>query len=347
MAAGLPRALGGARGVRSVPERRRRAALVALALCAVASAATLGSRAFAAGDVPLSAETGNSVRGGTPDAAQASAGDARQPSEDSTSDARTDAGSVIPVPPLDQPVVDDLVRALAQDSIRWNAGDAVHKLLHAGPDVRDELERALASPDEQQRHLAAYVLRHRDDSSAPALFEASVEALGRVWFAGYHETLIHRPAVDAFRWLVSRGAEPAVFLRRGLDSADGQRQLLCAYLLARSGAEASQSVVARVLVEHLGDNHIQGDAVLSANGLWLMGQRSLGDIRYARRWADRQALALLDLIELDLLDEQDGRVIGYPERRARYERLGLRSVTEVYIDPVRDFDPLRSSVPQF
>lgn len=347
MAAGWPRAEGGARGVKSVPERRRRAALAALALCAVASAAALGSRTFAAADVPLAADVEGETHASRPQSAEGNTAPTSTPTAEDAAPTRDEAGELVVVPPLAQSEVDALVRALAQDSIRWNAGDAVSKLLHAGPDVRDDLEKALASTDEQQRHLAAYVLRHRDDSSAPALFDVSVEALGRVWFTGYHETLIHRPAVDAFRWFVGRGAEPAAALRRGLDSIDAQRQFLCAYLLARSGAEAPQGVVARLLVEHLGDNKILGDALLSANGLWLMGQRSLGDIRYARRWADAQALALLDLIELDLLDEQDGRVVGYPERKARYQRLGLRSVTEVYVDPVRDFDPWRSSVPQF
>lgn len=347
MAAGFPRVQGRARGGVHVPDRRRRTALAVLAIAACASAATLGSRVFAAGDVPLAAESeAESQRRAAPEAATAS-DRASEGAEDPAAEfvrvvAEPSAGRL-----SDTAASHDLVAALAQDSIRWNACKAVRVLMEDGDDAAPALEQALRSSDQQLRHLAAFVLRHRDETASPDLFATSVEALGQIAVPGYHETLIHRPAVDAFRWLATRGAEPAAALRRGLESADAQRQFLCAFLLARSGADAPLGILCRVLVEHLNDNRIGGDALLAAHGLYRLGQRALGEIRYARRFADAQGLALLELIELDLADDANGRNPSYRDRRARYQRLGLRSVSEAYLDPVRDFDPFRSSVPNF
>ena len=61
-------------------------------------------------------------------------------------------------------------------------------------------------------------------------------------------------------------------------------------------------------------------------------------IRLAYRGADEQTRKLLQLVEDNLADDEAGKKRTPAELRERYDRLGLRTVTEVCLDPVRDHE---------
>lgn len=242
--------------------------------------------------------------------------------------------------------LDALVAALAQDNTRWNASRAMDRFYDLLPIGTAHLERALDSHDQQQRHFAAHLLRRRTESRSPRLCEVTVEALSRDPVPGYYRTLLHRPAIDALRWLASDPVPALLPLRRALYSQDEQQQFYTAYVLAICADTKAPSFTCRVLIDHLGDNEIGGDALMAANALYRMGPLALPEIRLARRWADDQAIRMLDLIERNLVDDDNGIVQTLEAQHARRQQLRTDTVTTVYVDPCREFDLYRSPIPQ-
>ena len=242
--------------------------------------------------------------------------------------------------------LDELVAALAEDRTLWNASRAIDRLRELLPIGTSHLERALDSHDQQQRHFAAYLLRWRTESHSPRLCEVTVEALRRDLIPGYYRTLLHRPAVDALRWLASDPVPALEPLRRALYSQDSQQQFYTAYLLAICADTKAPSFACRILIDHLGDNDIGGDALMATNALYRMGPRALPEIRLARRYADDQASRMLDLIERNLIDDDNGIVRTLDAHHARRQQLRTDTVTTVYVDPCREFDLYRSPIPQ-
>jgi len=79
-------------------------------------------------------------------------------------------------------------------------------------------------------------------------------------------------------------------LRQGLRSADWQQRLLSAVLMARIGcSEEDTTEIMRVLLTHLDDNRIRGDAHLAKDGILHLGKRAYPALVFYRlRPASRQ-----------------------------------------------------------
>lgn len=259
--------------------------------------------------------------------AQSEAADLPAPSED------RDPGE----PSLAMPDVEHCIEDLRDDNIRGNATTALRRLRQLDRSMIPVLERALTSPDVQQRHLVAEVLYGLDAPASRLLVEVAVQALGHDVSRVIVATGLASPAASATRYLADHTAAALAELRFGLGSADPQQRFLCAFLLAQGGHALDADVVCRELIEHLADNHIQGDALMATHGLYRLGERGQTSARAWRPYVDEQARALLDLIDLDLRTPPR-------DRRELAHRGTLQRVTSVYHDPALQFDIKRSRV---
>jgi len=204
--------------------------------------------------------------------------------------------------------VRDLVADLRDDHVKWNAISAVRELENRGSAVASWLEPALLSKDSQQRHLAAYLLGELGDVPCTQLLaELLVENLAE-WdetfsrrLEGRHEAsfsnttfIYHRRA--ALERLQSddemyRLAQSSLLLC--VDSTDiGLREFACDVLAHHQCGDHLDRIVA-VLVWHLRDNNIPGDAARSMQALKLYGEMAGPWLAAAAPGTDVQQQALL------------------------------------------------------
>jgi hypothetical protein len=249
---------------------------------------------------------------------------------------KADAPAPVAVTTEEDAAIDKAIRALANDDIPHNAKTAVDALYQFRDKAVPALQRALDSADEQQRHLAAAVLRWIDADPTRRLCELSIEALGDPAIEGYWRTLIHRPALSAVHWFDDHAQSKEVrsHLLVAARSPHNQRRFLAAALLARAGEQRDLPNTCAVLIAQLPDNEVLGDALVAAHGLYRIGPAALPQIRLAYRGADDQTRKLLQLVEENLADDAAGRKLTKEELRHRYDRLGIKQVTDVSIDPV-------------
>jgi len=339
MAVGRLRGAGARAQVRRRSRDRRSVLLVATGLCAgLSSWLLVGGTPGAPQPCLASAVVAKSAAPVAPEAAAAPAEELLQ--RETAPPAGHDDDAVLPEPLPDAATMERLCADLADDQIRGNALAACARLHRIGAPAFPWLERTLQSGDEQQRHFAADVLR---DAGAPAslrLCEVSAEALRHGEIAGYYTTFAVSARVVATRWLAAHAVAARPALQRAVHGGDDQQRFLAAFVLAKGGVREDVPFVARQLVEHLGDNQIEGDALMASHGLWCLGPQVLPELRLARRYADAQAVRLLERIERDLLDpaRTDAECAARPR---------LSELTTVYLDPVLHFDVHRSVVPHW
>jgi len=233
-----------------------------------------------------------------------------------------------------------LVADLADDDVRWNALSALRLLSAFGDDAVPELELALDSPDWQQRQLAAVALRRIEDYlPSSRMLEVTVEGLrhdGMPWgradaSTGTGNTMIYN-ANRGTRYLLDHGRRAESALIEGLRGDDHQQQFLCAYILGCTGRTAALEDAAPILIEHLRDNDIRGDAIMAAIALFQFGDDVLPYIAFALRNADEQQQRLTWLIMLDL-DRP-------PQNRRELERRkDLHDITDRHFDPLIQHNP--------
>ncbi len=243
--------------------------------------------------------------------------------------------------PLSESELSSLVQDLRDDGIPGNGQCASRRLAHLTKGPVPALEAALRSWDLQQRHLAADVLRNRyqRDGGLPStdLLGVCVEALAHDVRVQLRRTHLDNVTATSTRFLVPHTEAARDALRRGLGAGDAQQRFLCSFLLAQAGITDDVGIVARELVVHLGDNDIEGDALMAVHGLYRLGDAALPTVRLWRPHVDEQARSLLDLVELDLQQPP----VDHSDLRARRR---LHQVTDLYHDPAIEFDLHRSVV---
>ncbi len=245
--------------------------------------------------------------------------------------------------------VDRLIEDFRDDDVRGNAGGACQDLLRVPEPAIDELHAALDSDDWQQRQLAAHVLWQYSEPSywsdfpewrrspqpvlTQRLFEVTVEGLRddesvrpvdeeRGALALYN-------ASNGFRRLVPHAQLAKDALLEGLESDDLQQRLLCALILGTGGVGETADRVVPILVPHLADNTIEGDAKWTSRALFMLGERAIPALEAAREAStDRQQSDLLNLILLNLR--------GAPASPAEVEaRRRLNTITGLTHDPTQ------------
>lgn len=224
----------------------------------------------------------------------------------------------------------ELVAALADDDIRWNAQAALWELMGRGAAVIPELEGALGSRDWQQRQLAAAALR-RIKGYVPSerMLVVCVEGLAddALPWGESPRTFTHVPnAYGSVEYLIRYTAAAEGFIAAGLHSGDAQQRFFCAYALGMAGRSGYAELICDVLAPHLNDNDLRGDAVLAVRALYLTGDAVAPFLRDAWREADAQGRRAIELVLLDLRDP--------PQTVAEMRERGAASgLTERGVDP--------------
>ncbi len=187
------------------------------------------------------------------------------------------------------------IAALRDDDERGNANYARRELRECGPAATIGLAHALESDDRQQRFYAAELLVDRGDPLPSRIFDVAVEGLA-------DDDLFDSNAQWSLRFLDAHPTDAAERLTLALFSSDRQQRFLAAYLLARTGAEATRAQACSVLIEHLADNDTQYDAELARDALTQLSYFVLPQIEHATRAAtDRQARLYLEGIQMDIV----------------------------------------------
>jgi hypothetical protein len=207
------------------------------------------------------------------------------------------------------------VAALKKDQVPDNAWHAIDRLRRAGPEVIPLLEGALDSPDHTQRHLAASLLRHREDCPVSSrLIRVSVEALRHDDLPAslrddeYHAAFWAINAGDSVEWLGTHASAASAEIRVALASTDQQQAFLAAVLCGHARLPGTIDGAARILIAHLSDNSIRGDGVLAAVALQRMGREVLPLLNAVRDAGDTQhkAFVLQIIRELEHPEDREG-----------------------------------------
>ncbi len=233
------------------------------------------------------------------------------------------------------------VEDLANDDIRWNANAALGHLFGAGDVARAALDRAVSSEDWQQRHLAALVLWPLvDDKPSRRLIAVTLEGMSSLSVPPEtdHTCL---PLLPNYR--MRRGvsylmdhtevAEPQ--LAEALDSEDFQLRFLAAFLLGINGHDQHLTSILPILLPHLNDNRISGDAQMAAAALYRLGPGVISHLESSKAQADEQGRALIEVILIDLKEDASGQI---NHDYVRYGWARRHGITQMYHDPVREYE---------
>jgi len=204
------------------------------------------------------------------------------------------------------------VAALKRDEVPDNAWQAIDRIRRAGPEVIPLLEGALDSPDHTQRHLAASLLRHRDDCPISSrLIRVSIEALRHDDLPAslrddeYHAAFWAINAGDSVEWLGEHAKAASAEIRTALASTDPQQAFLAAVVCGHARLPGTLDGAARILIPHLSDNTIRGDGVLAAVALQRMGREVLPLLLVVRDAGDAQHKAFVRQIIQELEHPED------------------------------------------
>jgi len=118
-------------------------------------------------------------------------------------------------------------------------------------------------------------------------------------------------------------------LEAAMESDDGQQRYLAAYILARAGVARSVERASEILIPHLRDNDIGGDAMFSVYALGGFGEELVPILKRALPVADEQQR---DLIMLLLWNIRDPAIT----EADRIERSRFNSITKNRYDPSQE-----------
>jgi hypothetical protein len=240
----------------------------------------------------------------------------------------------------------ELVENLRDDDVRWNATAAGRELsrrlrdpLQSG-EARLHLERALFSDDGQEKRIAVGLLQSLALDSNPALepytppevlLDYTANQLQGwdcwtqpAWIPGdTHD----RKSVDFAFAHIDRMEQRLV---EKLASRPPEERFIFAFILGCSERRHLVDQIAPVLIDHLRDNYIRADALMSMQALYALGDVTLPWLHGGVSGADAQQRDCLELLVLELVDPA-----LTPEQRA--ERARLNRVTRKCDDPVQSW----------
>lgn len=171
---------------------------------------------------------------------------------------------------LAQAIIEDL----RHDGRRWNAHHAIDFLNTLWPHSQPALEAELGIGDGQSRPVAADILRALSPQPSDALLAATVADLrddgGEPgWY------LRQRNARRAASYLLSWPDHAEPFVREALGSEDPQQRMLAAAVAGFCRHIDSMDQAVPILISHLRDNSVYGDAKIAAPALYRFGRAAL------------------------------------------------------------------------
>jgi len=259
--------------------------------------------------------------------------------------------------------LDDLIDELRDDDVRWNARDAVTAIMSYPTSPVERLQQALDDPDWQVRQIACDLLwsiretyikiqsdnemvrfsyaRWRPEPGSPRwrfqvkppitdrLIAVTIDGLrndATPYDHSRRRALMYTNAVHGLSRLVPIAHTWQNELEAALDSDDAQQQLLAAIILGMGGVSDSAELASPILLPHLRDNDIKGDARVCLLALMGFGESVMPQLRSAFFGADTQQRDLLTLLILDITDP--------PVTEAdRVARSRFNSITTIVHDP--------------
>jgi hypothetical protein len=219
-----------------------------------------------------------------------------------------------------------LARDLESDDVHWNAERAERMLESLWPHSQPALESALRSGDAQARIIATRLLQRRVFPPTDDLLRASIEDLrddaGEV---RYYISL--RNAKRSSDYLVNWADIAEPFLIEAMASDDPQQRLLAAAVLGYGGRVSAMDRAVPILVSHLRDNDVRGDAKVAAPALYRFGSDVLPHLRRHVETEDDQARAILRSI-IEQLE--------HPDRSIYRLDNPMPKITDTTGDPLRN-----------
>lgn len=214
--------------------------------------------------------------------------------------------------PEPQPVTEAQLQAwiedLRDDDRNWNAVRAASHLWIHFRQAKPLLLQALDSTDAQQRSLAAYVLTDRpldeprqmhrlvwvlaESFENPQYFPRKVSGADGERECQLSVDLATNAAI-AFQTFPEYRALALPAIERVWQREDDDHGRRAGYILAHDARGRLRYAVAQRAVEHLVDNEIDGDAVISLRTLTRLGPEALGVVFDALPGRDQQQQALL------------------------------------------------------
>ena len=206
--------------------------------------------------------------------------------------------------------------------------DALNTLLSFGEPAVAPLSAALDSPNYLQRQLAAAALRAMDGFSiegespfspdtpppkitpTPALLRVCIEGLKDDTLPGvsagdreYDQHPIIFNAASGTRFLIKHAARAEPLLADALKSPDLQQRFCAAIILGFAARPRHAETICAILIPHLRDNSIRGDALWASCALYHLGHAAeLHLLAASLRPVDQQQRELLALILSDIRD---------------------------------------------
>jgi hypothetical protein len=209
-----------------------------------------------------------------------------------------------------------LVRDLRNDDRVNNAAPAMQLLTTCGDLAAGELELALDAPDHQQRQLAAHLLRLLPTYLPTSrMLEVTWEGLAKDGLPSQRATATQRSAFthvcnakDGTAYLACHAAKARDLLRQGMMSSDPQQRMLTAAAVGLGGLHELIPQAVPILLQHLQDNDITGDAKLAAYALRGFGPDVRPTLELNQDGGDGQSRKAIERVLQQLeYDERDAR----------------------------------------
>lgn len=195
---------------------------------------------------------------------------------------------------------------LRGDTRRGNAERAESILRSLWPESRPELEALLTDGDAQARVLAAAILRRRcPNDPSWALLEACIEDIGSCP-PGISAYMRWGKCSDAAEFLRAHAVRAHPLLESAMHDPDPHRRLVAAAVAGYAGLDDLAAAAAPILISHLADNNVSGDAKLAIPALFRLGPAARPALLASMDAPDpqqRQAVRAL----LELLDTPEAR----------------------------------------
>ncbi len=232
-----------------------------------------------------------------------------------------------------------LIAELESDKQWHNGWRAARQLYDLWPYSAAALESALRSDDRQARILAAWVLREKLLSPTESLLRACVEDLSDDPCDLDPSVRLENAALAA-RYLVRYPDEARPFVEEAMRHGDWQQRLLGAAIAAQGRISDLFGVAAPILIDHLGDNDIQNDALLATRSLLQMGEQVADALEERRHDADLQRRQLCRAL-LNRLGRPTDRLrpgLDDPPRMSRVDPFDSSAPldNELWLDRYRD-----------
>jgi hypothetical protein len=183
-----------------------------------------------------------------------------------------------------------LVNDLRDDALVENAESALEQLAIFGLFCVTPLVEVVESDDPQQRRLAVEILQ-----ALPAEGEAP-QSLLRASIADLRSDQRLYNGKRSFLFLITHATEAEALLAEAMAGDDAQQRLLCAAVAGCAGREALMAQATPILVSHLANNQVAGDAIVAARAMHGFGESVLPLLGAYRQSADPQQRQTVEYI---------------------------------------------------